>query len=66
MDRIKNITKKSTCKEIATATADHVDECYESIKQMNRKLEMTLEIVLDHFKELDERIEELEDKLEEK
>ncbi len=45
---------------------DRVKELEEQLAQMNRKLEMTLEIVLDHFKELDERIEELEDKLEEK
>ena len=45
---------------------DRIKELNENLIQMNRKLEMTLEIVLDHFKELDERIEELEDKLEEK
>ncbi len=45
---------------------DRITELENKLTQMNKKLEMTLEIVLDHFKELDERIEELEDKLEEK
>ena len=63
MDRVK--TKKSTCTEIAKETAAMVEAQNDKLIQMNKKLEMTLEIVLDHFKELDERIEELEDKLEE-
>ena len=63
MDRVR--TKKATCKQIAEETAEMVQAQNDKLKAMNAKLEMTLEIVLDHFKELDERIEEIEDKLEE-
>ena len=34
------------------------------IKLINRRTEETLNIIVDHFKEVDERLEELEDKLE--
>ena len=64
MDRnLKEAINIGSCKEIAVATAQTVEKQNEKLIQMNKKLEMTLEIVLDHFKELDERIEEIEDKL---
>jgi len=64
MDRVR--TKKATCTQIAEETAAMVKAQNAKLKNMSDKLEMTLEIILDHFKELDERIEEIEDKLEEK
>jgi chaperonin cofactor prefoldin len=35
------------------------------LKGMSNRLETTIEIIMEHFRETEERIEELEDKLEE-
>jgi predicted nuclease with TOPRIM domain len=42
----------------------NIEEVKKEIKLINRRTEETLNIIVDHFKEVDERLEELEDKLE--
>ena len=42
----------------------NIEEVKKEIKLINRRTEETLNIIVDHFKEADERLEELEDKLE--
>jgi chaperonin cofactor prefoldin len=37
----------------------------EDLKGMSRRLETTIEIIMEHFRETEERIEDLEDKIEE-
>ena len=40
------------------------DKIQAEIKLINRRTEETLNIIVDHFKEVDERLEELEDRIE--
>lgn len=37
----------------------------QELKSMSRRLETTLEIIMEHFKETEDRMEDLEDKIEE-
>ena len=36
-----------------------------SLKDLNNKLETTIEIIMDHFAEMEERMEEMSDEIEE-
>ena len=40
------------------------DKIEEEIKLIGRRTEETLNIIVDHFRDVDERLEELEDRLE--